>query len=130
MLYCRFDDVEINCNDTINHPAKLRYFIQDLITKKLYALIQWYTLQPNFDDPEDQTEGARPLATYFRPLLRVPRAKLLNPCLRASYKLIHVEEIAGHAHMVPDFDQKEKDENNNEHEFMWWDLVNQESLTY
>ena len=115
----RFDSVEISFENSINYPAKLRFILYEEETELQFVLVQFYELEKYvMDDPEDPRKKKD---SYFHPVLRVPRCKLMSATNIEAYQLFEVSAITGHAHMVRDFDSNDS---------FWWDLVNQEWLTY
>ena len=114
-MYFRYDNVEIRVEGQMNHAALVRFFLKCLETKRIYALVQWYIMDQS--DNMAYQSGV----SYFHPIFQVPHCKLMNRFQEASYQLVEASNIAGHAHIVSDFDSPG---------YFWWDLANQERLTY
>ena len=115
-IYFRYDDVEIRVEGEMNHAAKVRFFLRCLQTNTIYALVQqWYKMDQSVNMANQSG------VSYFHPTFQVPHCKLMNRFHKDSYQLVEANNIAGHAHIISDFDTPG---------YFWWDLVNQEQLTY
>ena len=92
----------------LNDVADVLLFFQHSPTGTQYALVRYYTVQRGV--------GAN---GYLHRKMMVPRIKTRNPRLLTTYGCIEVTQIAGHAHIVPDFESP----SDGTASFYFWDLL-------
>ena len=124
----RFDCVEVSLVEESNHPAKLLAF---------FGLTRTHPMEQDGQEggveegKEGEEEDGVPechmfaLVHYFNidteshSDLKVPRCSMQDPNNYASYHIVTVESIVGHAHMVQDFDDLSM-------RHFWWDRISLE----
>ena len=77
---------------TLSDVADVLLFFEHSPTERQYALVRYYTGQHGI--------GAN---GFLHGKRLVPIIKTRNPCLLNTYGCIEVSQIAGHAHIAPDF---------------------------
>ena len=85
---------DVDGQSQLNDVAEVLIFIEDSNTGIKYAVIRYYTVLPGIGE-----NG------YLHSKLMVPRVKTRDPALYSTFACLEVTQIAGHAHLVPDFDQ-------------------------
>ena len=122
----RFDCVEVSLEDEPNHPARLLAFFG---LTRTHPMANAEVEQGGFEEGQDEEGDGLPdcqmfalvhylnIDTALHPDLMVPRCSMQDPTNHYnSYHIVSVESIAGHAHMVPDFDDSTQ-------RHFWWDRI-------